>query len=48
MHCFKDFPLSVLVGHTAKCTGDVLGARERFREFIPSVHDVSSDQESLY
>ena len=41
MHCFMDFPLSVLVDHALGCSGDMSGARERFREFIPSVHDVS-------
>ena len=45
MHCFKDFPLNELVSHSNSCTGDVMGARERFKNFIPSVHDVS---ENLY
>lgn len=40
MHCFRDFPLSVLVNHSAKCTGDMLGSRERFKGFLPSIHDV--------
>ena len=41
MHCFKDFPLSKMVDHTRKCRGDMLGSRERFKNFLPSVHDVS-------
>ena len=41
MHCFKDFPLSKMVQHSRKCRGDMLGSRERFRNFLPSVHDVS-------
>ena len=41
MHCFRDFPLSMLVKHSAKCEGDMLGSRERFKKFLPSVHDVS-------
>lgn len=41
MHCFEDFPLSELVSHSNSCTSDVSGARERFKNFIPSVHDVS-------
>ena len=41
MHCFKDFPLSKLVLHSSKCTGDMLGSKERFKNFLPSVHDVS-------
>ena len=40
MHCFKDFPLSKIVEHSRKCRGDMLGSRERFRNFLPSVHDV--------
>ena len=40
MHCFRDFPLSKLVAHSQKCEGDMLGPRERFRGFLPSVHDV--------
>ena len=41
MHCFKDFPLSALVEHSRKCTGDMLGSRDRFKGFLPSIHDVS-------
>ena len=41
MHCFKDFPLSKMVQHSRKCRGDMLGSRERFKNFLPSVHDVS-------
>ena len=40
MHCFKDFPLSKMVEHSRKCRGDMLGSRERFKNFLPSVHDV--------
>ena len=40
MFCFKDFPLSALVKHSQKCTGDMLGSLERFKSFLPSVHDV--------
>lgn len=41
MYCFKDFPLSKIVAHNSRCTAaDVLGSRERFKNFIPSVHDV--------
>ena len=40
MHCFRDFPLRELVNHSAKCTGDMLGSRDRFKEFLPSIHDV--------
>lgn len=42
MHCFKDFPLSKMVEHSDRCTEAALGARDRFKNFIPSVHDVSS------
>lgn len=38
MHCFKDFPLSQMVVHSNMCMGK--GA-SRFKNFIPSVHDVS-------
>ena len=41
MFCFKDFPLSVLVEHSEKCTGDMLGSAKRFKSFLPSIHDVS-------
>lgn len=41
MHCFRDFPLSSLVHHTAVCTEGLSGPKERFKGFIPSVHDVS-------
>ena len=41
MFCFKDFPLSVLVEHSDKCTGDMLGSTKRFKSFLPSIHDVS-------
>ena len=41
MHCFKDFPLSKIIEHSRKCKGDMLGSRERFKNFLPSVHDVS-------
>jgi hypothetical protein len=40
MHCFRDFPLCELVAHASKCTGDMLGSRDRFKEFLPSVHDL--------
>lgn len=42
MHCFMDFPLSRIVEHSNKCMGDALGSRDRFKNFIPSVHDVST------
>ena len=42
IHCFRDFPLSVLILHAEKCKGDMLGeAEDRFKAFLPSVHDVS-------
>ena len=41
MHCFQDFPLRVMVEHSSRCRGDALGERDRFQNFIPSVHDVS-------
>ena len=41
MHCFRDFPISELVRHMPECTGDMCGPKERFKEFVPSVHDVS-------
>ena len=41
MHCFKGFPLSVLVEHSSRCTGDLSGPRERLKGFLPSIHDVS-------
>ena len=40
IHCFRDFPISVLVGHSAKCQGDLSGSRKRLQGFTPSVHDV--------
>ena len=42
MNCFKDFPLSKLVHHSNRCTEEMLGPKNRFKNFIPSVHDVSS------
>ena len=48
MLCFKDFPLSVLVEHSWKCTGDLLGSAKRFKNFLPSVHDVSKSLIVLY
>lgn len=42
MHCFRDFPLREMVEHSSSCLGDALGERDRFQNFIPSVHDVSS------
>ncbi len=42
MQCFKDFPLSKLVHHSNRCKKELLGPKNRFRDFIPSVHDVSS------
>lgn len=48
MHCFKDFPLSKMVEHNSRCTVDVLGSRERFKNFIPSVHDVRKISGKLY
>lgn len=41
MHCFRDFPISELVRHMPGCTGDMCGPKERFKGFVPSVHDVS-------
>ena len=41
MHCFMDFPLSVLVEHSRRCMGDLSGPRERLKGFLPSIHDVS-------
>ncbi len=41
MHCFSDFPLSKMVEHSSVCTGRQNGAVDRFKNFIPSVHDVS-------
>lgn len=41
MHCFQDFPIEDIVAHSMKCTGDLLGPRERFKGFLPSIHDVS-------
>ena len=41
MHCFRDFPISELVRHMPDCTGDMCGPKERFKGFVPSVHDVS-------
>ena len=41
MHCFRDFPISELVHHMPECTGDMCGPKERFKGFVPSVHDVS-------
>ena len=43
MHCFRDFPLGELVVHSARCTGDMLGSRDRFKEFLPSIHDVRNN-----
>ena len=48
MHCFRDFPLSLLVNHFTTCTGDMLGSRERFKGFIPSIHDVSKPMYSSH
>ncbi|KAL5470702.1 hypothetical protein EMCRGX_G028707 [Ephydatia muelleri] len=42
MHCFRDFPLSSLVHHTAVCTEGLSGPKERFKGFIPSVHDLDA------
>ena len=40
--CFQDFPLSQLITHSASCTGAILGDNnERFKDFVPSVYDVS-------
>lgn len=42
MKCFCDFPISQLVKHSSKCEGEMLGpSTERFKEFLPSIHDVS-------
>ena len=41
MMCFCDFPLSKLISHASHCTEDMLGSRERFKDFLPSAHDVS-------
>ena len=42
MYCFKDFPISKLIIHSTRCKGDMLGEQNsRFKEFLPSVHDVS-------
>ncbi len=46
MHCFRDFPLSDIVNHSNSCQEDMLGPRERFKEFLPSVHDVSPSHSS--
>ena len=40
MHCFKDFPLSSLIHHTAGCAEGLSGPKDRFKGFVPSVHDV--------
>ena len=40
MHCFKDFSLSAIVQHSDMCTEAMLGPMDRFKDFIPSVHDV--------
>lgn len=42
MHCFRDFPLSSLIHHTAVCSEDLSGSKERFRGFVPSVHDLDA------
>ena len=42
MHCFRDFPLSELVSHASRCDGEMLGTKERYKDFLPSAHDVSS------
>ena len=42
MYCFRDFPLSELVNHTRRCDGGMLGSKERYQDFLPSAHDVSS------
>jgi len=47
MHCFKDFPISELVRHMPKCTGDMYGPKERFKGFVPSVHDVRKNHISV-
>ncbi len=44
MKCFCDFPVSELVMHGMKCEGGLLGSIERFKDFLPSVHDVSPTQ----
>jgi len=43
MNCFKDFPLSKLVRHSNKCKEELLGSKDRFKDFLPSVHDVRLD-----
>ena len=40
MMCFCDFPISELVTHAVKCQGEMLGSKDRFRDFLPSIHDV--------
>ena len=47
MHCFKDFPISELVRHMPECTGDMCGPKERFKGFVPSVHDVRKNYISV-
>ncbi len=42
MRCFKDFPLCEIVTHGLNCKGEMMGSMERFKEFLPSIHDVSS------
>ena len=41
MHCFKDFPLSKMVEHSRLCEKRSDGPMDRFKTFIPSIHDVS-------
>ncbi len=41
MHCFKDYPLSKIVRHSNKCKEELLGNKDRFKSFLPSVHDVN-------
>lgn len=41
MMCFCDFPLNELIAHAASCNEEMLGAKDRFKTFLPSTHDVS-------
>jgi hypothetical protein len=42
MFCFKDFLLSQLASHMMKCNDSLSGPKERFANFIPSVHELDS------
>ena len=44
MYCFRDFPLSRLAAHMMKCNDGLSGPKERFANFIPSVHEVCANR----